>query len=117
MSLPMLYVVVLVSNVAVTFLSMAVEGLMAYNAGRDVQGRIGGWFQAGNLGGTGIGGGLGLWLSQSLAAPWMAGAILAVLCASCAAALAWVAEPPPVARGRHYGETLVEVSPPERRTE
>jgi MFS family permease len=108
-SLPTLYVVVLVSNVAVTFLSMAVEGLMAYNAGRDVQGRVGGWFQAGNLGGTGIGGGLGLWLAQNLSAPWMAGAILAVLCAMCTVALAWVAEPPPIARGHHYGKTLVEV--------
>ena len=88
--LPLLYAAVLVSNVAVTFLAMASESLMAYNTRPEEQGRAGGWFQAGNLGGLGLGGGAGLWLAQNLAEPWMAGAALAVACALCAAALLFV---------------------------
>ena len=82
-----LTVVVVVSNVAVTFLGMSVESLMAYEAPDDEKGRAGGWFQAGNLGGAGLGGGAGLWLAQHLAAPWMAGAVLGLVCLLCCIAL------------------------------
>ena len=58
-SLPLLYAAVLVSNVAVTFLAMASESLMIYNTPPELHGRAGGWFQAGNLGGNGLGGGAG----------------------------------------------------------
>jgi MFS transporter, PAT family, beta-lactamase induction signal transducer AmpG len=108
-SLPLLYAAVLASNVAVTFLAMATESLMVYNTPPELQGRAGGWFQAGNLGGNGLGGGAGLWLAQTLPEPWMAGAALAVACALCGAALWFVPEPPPMARTGHYGRMLVEV--------
>jgi MFS transporter, PAT family, beta-lactamase induction signal transducer AmpG len=108
-SLSLLYAVVLASNVAVTFLAMATESLMVYNTPPELQGRAGGWFQAGNLGGNGLGGGAGLWLAQTLPEPWMAGAALAVACALCGAALWFVPEPPPMARTGHYGRMLVEV--------
>jgi MFS transporter, PAT family, beta-lactamase induction signal transducer AmpG len=108
-SLPLLYVAVLVSNVAVTFLAMASESLMIYNTPPELHGRAGGWFQAGNLGGNGLGGGAGLWLAQTLPEPWMAGAALAVACALCGAALWFVPEPPPMARAGHYGRMLVAV--------
>jgi MFS family permease len=108
-SLPLLYAAVLVSNVASTFLAMATESLMVYNTPPDLQGRAGGWFQAGNLGGYGLGGGAGLWLAQNLPDPWMAGAVLAVACALCGAALWFVPEPPPMARTGHYGRMLVAV--------
>ena len=108
-SLPLLYAVVLASNVAVTFLAMATESLMVYNTPPELQGRAGGWFQAGNLGGNGLGGGAGLWLAQTLPEPWMAGAVLALACALCGAALWFVPEPPAMARTGHYGRMLVEV--------
>jgi PAT family beta-lactamase induction signal transducer AmpG len=108
-SLPLLYAAVLVSNVASTFLAMATESLMVYNTPRELQGRAGGWFQAGNLGGSGLGGGAGLWLAQNQPEPWMAGAALAVACALCGAALWFVPEPPPMTRTGHYGRMLVEV--------
>ena len=108
-SLPLLYAAVLVSNVAVTFLAMASESLMIYNTPPELHGRAGGWFQAGNLGGNGLGGGAGLWLAQTLPEPWMAGAALAVACALCGAALWFVPEPPPMARAGHYGRMLVAV--------
>ncbi len=108
-SLPLLYAAVLISNVASTFLAMATESLMVYNTPPELHGRAGGWFQAGNLGGNGLGGGAGLWMAQTLPDPWMAGAAVAVVCALCAAALWFVPEPPPLARTGHYGRMLVEV--------
>ncbi len=88
-----LTVIVVVSNVAVTFLGMAVESLMAYDTPEREKGRAAGWFQAGNLGGSGIGGGAGLWLAQHLHAPWMAGAILGGVSLLCCFALLFVDEP------------------------
>jgi MFS family permease len=85
--------VVVVANVAVTFLGMAVESLMAYDAPDDKKGRASGWFQAGNLGGGGLGGGAGLWMAKNLPAPWMAGAVLALVCLLCSIALFFVEEP------------------------
>ena len=108
-SLGLLYAVVIVSNVAVTFLAMATESLMIYSASADEKGRASGWFQAGNLGGTGLGGGLGLWLAQSLPQPWMAGAILAGICALCAAPLWRVPEPPRAPRDSRYAAALLAV--------
>jgi MFS family permease len=92
-SLPLLTAVVLVSNFAVTFLGMATDSLMAYDTPPEQKGRAGGWFQAGNLGGSGIGGGAGLWLAQRLPAPWMTGAILAVACLLCCLGLLFLPEP------------------------
>ena len=108
-SLPLLYAAVLVSSVASTFLAMATESLMVYNTPPELQGRAGGWFQAGNLGGNGLGGGAGLWLAQTLPAPWMAAAVIAVACALCCAALWFVPEPPPLARTDRYGRQLIAV--------
>src|SRR5262249_33214122 len=88
-----LTVVVVISNVAVAFLGMSVESLMAYATSEEEKGRAGGWFQAGNLGGTGMGGGAGLWLAQHLPAPWMAGAALGIACMLCCLGLLFVPEP------------------------
>jgi len=66
---------------------------MAYDVPEELKGRAGGWFQAGNLGGGGIGGGVGLFLAQRLPAVWMSGAILGVLCLLCALPLLWVDDP------------------------
>ena len=93
-SLPWLAAIVLISNVAVTFLGMAVESLMAYATPEHEKGRAGGWFQAGNLGGYGLGGGAGLILAQRLPAPWMAAALVALACLACALALRFIDEPP-----------------------
>jgi len=104
-----LYGVVLVSNVAVTFLAMAVESLMVYGTPPEEKGRAAGWFQAGNLGGGGLGGGAGLWMAENLPAPWMAGAVLAVTCALCIVALAFVPEPPAPSRTERYWRRIVDV--------
>ncbi len=92
-SLPLLTVIVLVSNIASTFLGMAVESMMAYGTPENEKGRAGGWFQAGSLGGGGLGGGLGLALAQRLPAPWMSGAIVGALCLACMLVLFFIEEP------------------------
>jgi MFS transporter, PAT family, beta-lactamase induction signal transducer AmpG len=108
-SIPALTAIVLISNVAVTFLAMASEGLMAYCTPADAKGRAGGWFQAGNLGGFGLGGGAGLWLAQVLPPPWVGAALLAVASLACCAALAFVSEPPAQAPAQSYRKTIVEL--------
>jgi MFS family permease len=108
-SLPILSIVVLVSNVAVTFLGMSVESLMAYSTPEGEQGRAGGWFQAGNLGGGGLGGGAGLLMAQRLPAPWMAGAILGLACLLCAIGLLFVPEPASAHREAGLRRSLINV--------
>jgi MFS family permease len=93
-SLPLLGLVILVSNIASTFMGMAAESLLAYGTDEHEKGRAGGWYQAGNLGGNGIGGGAGLFLAQTLPHPWMASAIVGAVCLACGLALFWVPEPP-----------------------
>ena len=105
--MPLLYVVVLVSNFAVTFLAMAVESLMVYGTPAAEKGRASGWFQAGNLGGGGLGGGAGLWMAQSWPDPWIAGAVLGIACLLCCVALVFVVEPPVMFRDGGYWRNVV----------
>ena len=108
-SMPALYAVVLLANLATTFLAMAVESLMVFGTRTDQFGRAGGWFQAGNLGGQGFGGGAGLWMAQSLPEPWMGAAVIGLACASCSMALLPLREPPGPARSGSYGRDLQHV--------
>ena len=67
---------------------MSVEAMIAASTAPDQIGRVSAWFQAGNLGGNGLGGGLGLWLAATLPRPWMSGAVVGALFLLCCAALA-----------------------------
>jgi PAT family beta-lactamase induction signal transducer AmpG len=91
-----------VTSVAVSFLGMAVESLMAQATPEELKGRAAGWFQAGNLGGAGIGGGLGLLLAERLPAPWMASCIVGFLCLLCCVPLVGMPMPLPVAHERGF---------------
>ncbi len=92
-SIPKLTAILLVSNVAVTFLAMAVESLMAHSTPAEEKGRASGWFQAGNLGGSGLGGGAGLWIAGHLPGAWLASAMLGSVCLLCCLGLMFVQEP------------------------
>ncbi|MFN7978090.1 MAG: MFS transporter [Vicinamibacterales bacterium] len=102
-TVPLVTALVFVGNLAATFVAFATEGLLAHNTGPGGRGRASGWFQSGNQFGQTAGGGLGLWLTQHLAAPWMAGALLAALLAACTLALVGLDEPPAVVRGGGIG--------------
>ena len=59
----LLTIIVFVSQVAATFVVLPVGGFMAHRIEETKKGMAAGWYQAGNLGGVGIGGGAGLWLA------------------------------------------------------
>jgi len=109
-SLWLLDVLVLISGVACSFSAMATEMLMAHHTPENQKGRAGGWSQAGNLGGAGLGGGVALWLSQHAAA-WTGGATLAGLSLLCSFALRYYKQPERGAHapGLHYGHALLAV--------
>ena len=86
--------IILLTSIASTFLAFAVEGIVAHVTPPAERGRVSGWYQAGNLGGSGVGGGLGLVLLNHLAKPWMTGAILGVLTMACCLALTFVPDVP-----------------------
>jgi len=105
-SLPVVTVIVVVTNVAVSFLGITTNGLAAYDVPDDKKGRASGYMQAGNLGGSGLGGGAGLWLAQQLPQPWMAASILAISCLLCCLCLFFVREPLSTVRAEKVLHTL-----------
>ncbi len=80
---PLFIAILVISSVASTFISMATEIFMANQVPPELRGRASGWSQAGNLGGAGIGGGVGLLLAENIAATWVSGAVLAAVCFAC----------------------------------
>jgi PAT family beta-lactamase induction signal transducer AmpG len=58
-----LTIIVFISQVAATFVLLPIGGFMAHRVEEKKKGRASGWYQAGNLGGIGLGGGAGLWLA------------------------------------------------------
>ncbi|MEO6298755.1 MAG: MFS transporter [Paracoccaceae bacterium] len=81
--IPVFSALILISSVASTFVSMSSEIFMANYVPEAVRGRASGWSQVGNVGGSGIGGGLGLVISQHITMQWISGAVLAAICLAC----------------------------------
>ena len=89
-----------------TFNAMAADSFMAHATLPEEKGRAGGWSQAGNLGGSGLGGGAGLWLAQHVSGSWVPGAVLGGVCVLSAAAMFWLKEPPATHRATRYIDSL-----------
>ena len=89
-TLPWMLVIIASASLVNSIVGMAIEAILAATTPVEQQGRVSAWFQAGNLGGNGIGGGLGLLLLQWLPSPWMAGALLGASFLACTGALAFV---------------------------
>src|SRR5262249_37906759 len=70
-----------------------------------------GWFQAGNLGGGGIGGGVGLWLAPHLPTQWVGFAILAGACLFCTFGLLFLPRAASTIRGENLRPTLAGLFP------
>jgi MFS family permease len=83
---------IFVNSLAITFLGMATEGLMANVVSAEERGTASGWLQAGNLGGSGVGGGLALFLAQRFGAH-AAFIILALVLLGCSLGLIGIEEP------------------------
>jgi PAT family beta-lactamase induction signal transducer AmpG len=63
-SMGILTAFVFLSQIAANLIVTPVGGLMAKTIPEELKGRASGWYQAGNLGGEGLGGGAGIWLSS-----------------------------------------------------
>lgn len=109
-ALPIITVLVFFNSLATTFLAMAAENLMAHATSDAEKGRAGGWYQAGNLGGQGIGGGAALWIAQHSTVFWLPGAAMTVLFLACCLALFFVTEPHADHRHESYLRTLRNVA-------
>jgi PAT family beta-lactamase induction signal transducer AmpG len=90
-------------SLAATMTTISGSSLMAHGTSEEEKGRLGGWSQAGNLGGTGLGGGLGLWLAQHTPV-WTAGTALGLVCLATAVALVFLKEP----SAEHRAPSLLE---------
>jgi MFS family permease len=81
--IPVFSVLIVISSVASTLVSMSTEIFLANQTPPELRGRASGWSQAGNLGGSGIGGGVGLLLAEHVPHAWVSGAVLAAVCFAC----------------------------------
>src|SRR5215471_16416285 len=88
----LLKLLIFVNSFAITFLGMSVEGLLANVVTDRQRGAASGWLQAGNLGGSGIGGGVALWLAQRIGVS-SAFTIAALALMMCSLSLLSVPEP------------------------
>lgn len=84
---------IFLNSLAITFVGMSVEGLMAHATTEADRGRAAGWFQAGNLGGSGVGGGVGLILAEHISSRFALIAI-GVTLGACTLFLFFVPEAP-----------------------
>lgn len=82
--------------------ALAADALMAHATSLEEKGRAGGWSQAGNLGGSGLGGGAALWLAQHVAAGWVAGAAIGAVCVLSCLALLFIQE----TNGEHRADNV-----------
>ena len=94
---PAITVLALVSSAASTLVSMSSEIFMAQSVPAQMRGRASGWAQAGNVGGSGVGGGIGLLLAEHVSQQWVSGAVLAAICFACWGCVRFV---PPARRTR-----------------
>jgi MFS family permease len=104
--IPLLSILVVLSSVASTLVSMSTEIFMAHFVPKEAQGAASGWGQAGNLGGQGVGGGIGLLLAENIAMPWVSGFVLALICTGCWAAVTMLPPAPRSHRQERYVNSL-----------
>ncbi|WP_157844940.1 MFS transporter [Methylocucumis oryzae] len=91
----LLLVIIAASNVVNSIVGMSVEAMISYLTPKHEIGRVSAWLQTGNLGGTGLGGALGLFLLQNLPQAWMSGAIMGGFFLLCCLALLPLEHVPP----------------------
>jgi MFS family permease len=109
-NLILIEIFVVIVSLATSFNAMAADSLMAYATPDDQKGRAGGWSQAGNLGGSGIGGGAGLWLAQHVHPIWVSGAVLGAVCLASSVALLFVEEQMSEHREKSLAENFANVA-------
>ncbi len=104
-TLPLVLGIIAVASLINTIVGMAIEAILAQTTTPGEEGRVSAWFQSGNLGGTGLGGALGLFLLERMDG-WLVGVIMGSLFLACCTALMWV---PDLVRTRHDGGAVAAV--------
>ncbi len=108
-AVPFLTIMAVIGSAASTLVSMSAEILLTHGIKPTARGRASGWAQAGNVGGNGVGGGLGLALAQHFAEPWISGLVLALICLACGAFLFLIPSVEPAHDGTGYVARLKQV--------
>ena len=102
-----LIVLICISNIASSFIGITVSGLAAHDIPEEMKGRLSGYYNAGNLGGSAFGGGLGLWIAENTTHLWLPVAVLAIICILCCFGLIFVKEYPSTIKDTHVGRTML----------
>jgi PAT family beta-lactamase induction signal transducer AmpG len=105
-SIPLLGLIILGSFFAASFECLAVSSLMAYDTPEEKKGQAAGWYNAGGVGGIGVGGGVALYMAQYLHQQWMLAALLFVVCILCCLGLLFVTEPASRVRAAKVSKTV-----------
>jgi hypothetical protein len=105
-SLPALSAISVAVAVASSFLGMAADSLMAHDTEPAQRGAAGGWSQAGNLGGSGIGASASLAIVNYTHSLLLSGIGVAALCAACAIGLLFAPAAHSIERHPSYLQTL-----------
>jgi PAT family beta-lactamase induction signal transducer AmpG len=106
-SIPALTVLSVLVSLASSFLGMSADSLMAHDTAPDQRGAAGGWSQAGNLGGAGLGVSASLAIANYAHSLPLAGAIVAAACALCAVGLIFAPASRSLPKQRDYVASLV----------
>ena len=88
--MPLMGALALVAGAAAATCSDAVCVAMVQNSPGDRRGVVAGWINAGQLGGSGVGGGAALWVASSGGGVALAGLALGLAIAPCVAPLLWL---------------------------
>ena len=104
-NLGLLLPVIAIASLLNSIVGMSIEAIMAAVTTKEELGRSSAWFQAGNLGGSGIALSLGVFGLTHFPAHWMAGAMLGGLFMACCSALFLV----PDVGAAHTGNALAAV--------
>ena len=105
-AMPLLSALAILMGAAIGLIGVTTNGLMARVSPPGQRGRAGGWSMAGNLGGVGLGGGLGLWIATHSGIHWLSAVVLAAVSACSLLALRFVPEPDHPHRDAHFAGTL-----------
>jgi len=109
-SLPWLRVLIVAQSAAVSVATITVTRTISLVTPDHKRGAIGAWYNVGHVGGTGLGGGLGLWLAHQFPGSlWVAALAMAGLIAACGAGLLGFPNLPRDPGARTLGRTVIEL--------
>jgi MFS family permease len=94
-ALPLITAVAVPCQVGLTVMGMACEGLVGLSVADEDKGRASGWYQAGMLVGSGVGGGAALWLAQRVSHGYVVGVTLGLVMLLSATGLLGIASADP----------------------